>query len=112
MGMATEHRGIGFVSFEATAAEVVYRYEIGDDEKGFVTNVFNQRGTVGVAEADGGEDFVIPSRFGVMARDSIYEAFCNLAEMCGHHRQFEGYCRAAIGDEQLDQIREHFRLEG
>jgi hypothetical protein len=111
LGMLTEHRGIGFLSMQAADSQAVYRYNIGVKERRLITNVFNERGTIGVGEAQAGEDFAIPGPFDVLNRASIYDSFCNLAVMCGHHRQFQEYCEAAIGADRVNRIREYFGIQ-
>jgi hypothetical protein len=109
LGMLTHHRGIGFISMPGAGKETVYRYDIGEKETRFLTNVFSLNGVFGVGEVDTGEDFAIPGSFDLVDRDAIYMATCNLAEMCGHHDQFEEYCTNAIGADRLKLIRDYFR---
>jgi hypothetical protein len=106
--MLTNHRGIGFISQQGADMEFTYRYQIDDKETRFLTNVFNLHGVFGIGEKDVGEDFAIPGPFQLLDRESVYLSLCNLAEMCGHYRQFVDYCTTAIGADRLKLIREYF----
>jgi hypothetical protein len=111
LGTRTAHQGIGFVSMQGTDTEFVYRYGIDNKNSRFITNVFNLHGAFGLQEESGGDDFAISGPFDVLDRDSVYESFCNLAEMCGHHHQFGQYCSHIIGSNRVQSIRDYFGIE-
>jgi hypothetical protein len=104
-----KHRGIAFLSFPSNDDEFNYRYEFDDDSLQYVTNVVNAEGWFGVDDPGVGENFVLPGDNDILGRDPVYPSVCNFAEMCGLHAQFSQYCEAAVDEDKLAKIREHYR---
>jgi hypothetical protein len=112
LGMRTGHRGLGLISTPALNREFIARYEFTDQETPFLTNIFNMHGLWSIEEESAGENMAIPGPFKTLDRDSVYISFCNLAEMCGYHTQFNQYCETAIGSDKIAVIRQFFGLDG
>jgi hypothetical protein len=108
LGMLTGHRGISFVSLPAACDEFQFRYEFDERNVKWASNVFNLDGWFGVSDEGVGENFILTGSSEVISMDAIYPSFCNLAEMCGFGEQFGPYCEAAIGADDLDEIRNYF----
>jgi hypothetical protein len=110
LAMLTGHRGIAFLSLPITTELFQGRYDLDDNSRRLMTNIFNFGGNFGAADPMAGENFGIGGDPDVIGFDQVYPSFCNLAEMCGYHNQFSQYCETAIGSDKLSAIREYLGL--
>jgi hypothetical protein len=104
LGMITHHRGIGFISLPSLDEDFSYRYGSDEMSTRWGTNIYVGGGYFGVPDLGIAEDYRLPGDSESGGLDDIYQSFCLLAEICGHHMQFEAYCSTVIGSDKLRKI--------
>jgi hypothetical protein len=104
LGLLKNRRGIGFLSPPIDLDEFDNRYDFEGTSTEWVTSIVNRDGLFSGEDSGFGENYALIGDPDVVGMDRVYESFCNLAEMCGHHDQFGEYCKSAIGEEQLSDL--------
>jgi hypothetical protein len=112
LALLKDRRGISFLSPQVDLDEFDNRYDPYDNATQWITSVINRDGLFAGEDPGFAENFALIGDASVIGKDNVYESFCNLAELCGHHAQFGEYCKAAIGEEQLATIRAYLGQSG
>jgi hypothetical protein len=110
LALLKRRRSISFLSPPMDLDEFDNRHDLEDNATQWVTNVVNKDGLFSGEDTGFGENFALTGDPDIIGNDQIYRSFCNLAEICGHHAQFEEYCIKAIGVEDLATIRAYLGL--
>jgi hypothetical protein len=105
LALLKRRRGISFLAPSIDLDEFTTRYEVDDTSMQWATTVVNMEGLFSGEDPGCSENFALVGDSDVIGNDPVYPSFCNLAELCGHHNQFDEYCRTAIGQQELAAIR-------
>lgn len=111
--------GISFLAFPVYNDYLEFTFDLEDENSIEIYNIYNFDSLFTMSEPE------VATNIGYYAPDSyfprcsgkicnfkvasrlIYQNFCSLAENCGKGYQFDQYCRAILGDDIVDTIREN-----
>jgi hypothetical protein len=112
LALVRHEQGIGFLSLPVFNDFFQYAYDFGPEDALYITNVYNYEGTFALPEPAVATNIGIPwVTSSSISRDTVYRSVCTMAELCGKSEQFQEFCIASIGEDELNILRHEFENE-